>query len=95
MLTNRTLSLVKGLPFTSEGYERAKSILQTKYGKTSEVVNAHIQRIMDLPTINNSSANKINDFYEVLINSVQSLETMGKLGQFRATSERLLTNFRE
>ena len=30
---------VDGLPFNSEGYERAKKILKTKYGKTSEIIN--------------------------------------------------------
>ena len=30
------------LPFTSEGYTRAKNILLTKYGKPSEVANAHV-----------------------------------------------------
>ena len=33
---------IDGLPFTSEGYERAKNILKTKYGKPSEVSNAHV-----------------------------------------------------
>ena len=81
MLPTQALALINGLPFTAEGYERAKAILQTKYGKTSEVVNAHIQRIMSLPTIHGAGATKIHDFYETLVNSVQSLETMGKLGQ--------------
>ena len=31
---------VDGLPFTSEGYDRAKSILKTKYGIPSEIINA-------------------------------------------------------
>ena len=31
---------IDGLPFTSEGYERAKNILQTNYGQTSEIINA-------------------------------------------------------
>ena len=30
---------VDGLPFNSEGYERAKKILKTKYGKASEIIN--------------------------------------------------------
>ena len=30
---------IDGLPFSSEGYERAKNILRNKYGKTSEIEN--------------------------------------------------------
>ena len=40
---------IDGLPFSSEGYERAKNILKTKFGKTSEIVNAYVQNIMGLP----------------------------------------------
>ena len=42
---------IDGLPFTTEGYERAKNILKAKYGQTREIVNAYIQSIMALPTI--------------------------------------------
>ena len=46
-----------GLPFSIEGYEQAKSVLKTKYGKTSEIVNAYVQNIMALPVISGSNTN--------------------------------------
>ena len=70
---------IDGLPFTTEGYERAKNILKTKYGQTSEIVTAYIQNIMALLTITSSNARKIDEFYEKLVFYVQSLETLGKL----------------
>ena len=70
---------IDGLPFTTEGYERAKNILKTKYGQTSEIVTAYIQNIMALPTITSSNPRKIHEFYEKLVFNVQSLETLGKL----------------
>ena len=42
---------IDGLPFSSEGYERAKNILRTKYGKMSEIVNAYVHNIMGLPVV--------------------------------------------
>jgi hypothetical protein len=42
---------------------------------------------MALPTINGSSPTKIHEFYETLINNVQSLETMGKLAQIDVRRE--------
>ena len=51
--------LIDNLPFTSEGYTRAKNILMTKYGKPNEVANAHVQNIMSLPQINNADPQKI------------------------------------
>ena len=58
--------LIDSLPFTSEGYTKAKNILLTKYGKPSEVANAHVQNIMSLPQINNTNPQKIHDFSEKL-----------------------------
>lgn len=84
---------IDGLPFSSEGYERAKNILTRKYGQTSEVVNAYVENIMSLPTIGGTQPARIHDFYEKLLFNVQSLETMGKLrevnGYVRMTIDKL------
>ena len=39
LLVPRVRATIDGLPFTTEGYARAKNILKTKYGSTSEVTN--------------------------------------------------------
>ena len=74
---------IQGLPFTIEGYERARNILQTRYGKSSEIVNSYIQSIMSLPNIHGCQPSKIHEFYETLMynvpSNVQSLETLGKM----------------
>jgi len=44
---------VEGLPFSNEGYNRAKSILLDKYGKDSEIIKAYFQQIFELPFIPN------------------------------------------
>ena len=83
---------VDGLPFTTEGYERAKNILKSKYGKDSEVINSYVQNIIGLPVLG-SQPHKIHAFYETLLTSVQSLETLGKLtevsGYVRMTLDKL------
>lgn len=70
---------IDGLPFSSEGYERAKNILRNKYGKMSEIVNGYVQNIMGLPVISGANPAKIHQFYEALSFNVQALETLGKL----------------
>ena len=84
---------IDGLPYSSEGYERAKHILTRKYGQTSEVVNAYVENIMSLPAIGGTQPARIHDFYEKLLFNVQSLETMGKLrevnGYVRMTIDKL------
>ena len=61
--------LIEGLPFTSEGYERAKTILKTKYGQVSEVVSAHIQCILELPKVQGTDPSKLHKFYRHLTRS--------------------------
>ena len=70
---------IDGLPFSIEGYERAKTILKSEYGRQSEIVNAYIQNIMNLPVITGSQPSKVHEFYKTLLFNVQSLETLGKL----------------
>ena len=65
---------IDGLPFTVEGYERAKSILKSKYGKPCEIVHAYVQN-MSLPTISGNQPKRVHEFYETLVYNVQSLET--------------------
>ena len=72
---------IEGLPFLSEGFNRAKSILPDKYGKDSEIIKAYTQQIFDLPFICNQNLHRIHDFCDKLMFSVQSLQTMGKLEQ--------------
>ena len=57
---------IDGLPFTAEGYNRAKSILMDRYGKESEIVKAYVQNILDLPRIKGTNPQKIHQFYEQL-----------------------------
>ena len=70
---------IDSLQFTVEGYERAKSILKSKYGKPCEIVHAYVQNIMSLPTISENQPKRVHEFYETLVYNVQSLETLGKL----------------
>ena len=84
---------IDGLPFTTEEYERAKNILKSRYGKQSEIINDYVQNIMSLPTVHGSQPAKIHAFYEKLVPSVQSLQTLGRLrdinGYVRMTIDKL------
>ena len=81
LLDAKVRRTVQALPLTPEGYNRAKSILQDKYGKELEIVKAYTREILDLPTVYNSNPKKIHDFSEKLIYHVQALETLKQLEQ--------------
>ncbi|KAL9985844.1 hypothetical protein ACROYT_G008293, partial [Oculina patagonica] len=80
-LDSKVKKPIEGLPFSHEGYNRAKSVLLDKYGKDSEIIKTYAQQIFDLPIIPNQNAYRIHEFSDKLTFAVQSLQTMGKLEQ--------------
>ena len=84
---------IDGLPFTEDGYANAKAILEAEYGQPTKIVNAYMKTIMELPVITGTSPKKVKEFYKQLRFSVQSLETLGRLGDvkgnMRATLDKL------
>ena len=78
--------LIDGLPFTEEGYLKAKALLEKRYGQTSEVVGAYVRNILELPTIRERDVARIHDFYEKLLFNVESLLTLKKLNELDAAA---------
>ena len=82
------------MPFNKESHTQAKNILSSRYGKVSEVVNAHVQATMVLPIVSGSNLISIHKFYEQLLKHIQSLETMRNLntieGYVRKKLDKLL-----
>ena len=52
---------IDGLQFTEEGYQNAKAILEAEYGQPTEIVNAYIKNIMELPIITGANPRKVKD----------------------------------
>ena len=75
--------MLTGMPFNKEGHTQGKNILSSRYGKVSEVVNAHIQATMSLPIVYGSNLISIHKFYEKLLTHVQTLETMGNFNTIK------------
>ena len=57
---------IEALRFTTEGYQRAKSILQTKYDKTIKILASDLQLIMQLPMFFGNIPVKFREFYQKL-----------------------------
>ena len=72
---------IEVLPFTSEVYNRAKSILNERFRKESEIVKAYAKEILDLSLISSANPRKISEFSEKLTYCVRALQTLNKLEQ--------------
>ncbi len=85
---------IDGLPFTIEEYERVKPFSNQNMEETVKSFMRTSKIFYPCyPTIKGANVVKIHDFYEKLVSSVQSLETLGKLkevnGYIRATLDKL------
>lgn len=80
---------IEGLPFSTEGYERAQDLSKTKFDKTSKTVNAYMKNIMGQPTLHDSKPKQEPPSFQKRhrMFTVQSLETLGKLEEVSMVCE--------
>ena len=81
MVIPKVRLLMDGLPWNTEGYEQVKNVLSQKSGKSIKLANTHIHYILLIIVIAGANPDRIKEFYENLMTSVQSLNTMRKLKQ--------------
>lgn len=55
LLDPKIKHVIDSFKFTLEGYNRAKAILASRYGKESEIVKSFVKEIMELPHIPNAN----------------------------------------
>ena len=60
------------------GYQTAWDRLKTEYGQTKVVIAAHVDQIINLPTVRGTGYNKVHDFYKSLSKSLDALQTLGE-----------------
>ena len=65
LLVLKVRNLIDGLPFTAEGYQKAKDLLARRYGKTSEVVGTYVRSILELPTIKQIKERDVKKIHEL------------------------------
>ena len=85
LLCPKVKTAVEDLLFKAEGYNRAKSILLSNYGKESKITKAFVKEIMALPVIISANPRRISEFSEKLTYCIQALETMNKLSEIMKT----------
>ena len=84
LVHSKVRNLIDGLPFTADGYQKAKDLLSRRYGKTSEVVGSYVRKILELPTIRERDVKKIHEFFEILLFNVESLQTLKSINKVDA-----------
>ncbi|XP_022797625.1 uncharacterized protein LOC111335895 [Stylophora pistillata] len=85
---------IEGLPFTDEGCDSARAILEAEYGQQADIVNVYMKNIMELPVITGGNPKKVKEFYKQLRYNVQSLDTLERFGDVRGNVRSTLEKLR-
>lgn len=70
-------SCISGLSLTHANYEQAISLLQARYGQQGIIIDAHMQKLVDLPNPT-MSLNSLRTFYDKVETSIRGLESLGQ-----------------
>ena len=65
------------------GYKTAWDCLKKEYGQTRAVISAHLDEIINLPTIRGTNHEKIQEFYDKLSRNFDALQTLGEGGKLQ------------
>ena len=65
------------------GYKTAWERLQKEYRQTKLVVNANMDKIINLTLVKGNSFEKVREFYEVLSKNYNALQTLGEADTLR------------
>ena len=86
LLVPKVRSAIDGLPFNEDGYQRALKYLREKYGHQDEIAGAYVINLLEMPAITERNIAKVHQFYEKLLFTIESLETLGKLSSVQGVA---------
>ena len=81
---------IANLKPSSVGHKMAWDRLKKEYGQTKVVVNAHLDEIINLPTVRGTNHGKVQEFYDKLSNNYDALQTLGEGGKLQGFVMRTL-----
>jgi hypothetical protein len=70
--------IISNLKPSSVGYKTAWDRLKKEYGQTRAMISAHLDEIINLPTIRGTNHEKIQEFYDKLSRNFDALQTLGE-----------------
>ena len=93
MVIPKVRERISNLKPSALGYKRVWKRLQKEYGQTKLVVNAHMDKIINLTPVKGNSYDKVRDFCERLsknCNAWQTLREEDMLREFMMTTHKKL-----
>ena len=68
---------IQGLTITEDNYKSAVEILHLRFGRAQQVIAAHMDELLKLPTCSGSKASSLRLIYDMVSVNVRGLEALG------------------
>ncbi len=68
---------LEGLQMIEENYDKAVELLKTRFGRSQQVISAHMQELLNLQSFANEKAVNLRSIYDNILVHVRGLESLG------------------
>ncbi len=77
LLEGPGLCAIQGLTITAENYKSVIDILNERFGKTQQVISAHMDNLLKMPNCTGMDASQLRSVYDRVSVNVRGLESLG------------------
>ena len=77
LLMKPALDAISGLPLTTSNYEEAIAILKKRFGNKQQIINRHMDILVNVSPVINEDPRKLRELYDTLESYVRSLKSLG------------------
>ena len=68
---------IQGLALSEANYEAAIAILQDRFGKTQQIISAHMDELLRLPSCSGDRISQLRSIYDKISINIRGLESLG------------------
>ena len=76
-LEGKAYTALEGLDITAENYENAKKLLKDRFGKTQQIISAHMNELLILQSSPNGTTAQLRAIYDSIQVHIRGLESLG------------------
>lgn len=77
LLMKPALDAISGLSLTASNYEEAIAILKKRFGNKQQIINRHMDILVNVSPVINEDTRKLRELYDTLESHVRSLKSLG------------------
>ena len=77
MLEGPAAKSIQGLALSEANYEAAIAILQDRFGKTQQIISAHMDELLRLPSCSGDRISQLHSIYDKISINIRGLESLG------------------